>query len=198
VGVVVNFGTAWLFMGDRRDLNVRGAFLHMAADGLVSVGVVIAGALTLWQGWDWIDPLASLAVAAVVVLGTWSLFTRSTHLLFDGVPDELSLVKIRQCVARGAGGAGPRLRHSPRDAAAGVRRVRRALPPCRTAILKATDRATVVGHQAIACFRLSSDQPPTDSKDADFEETMGHGRDPCTGAGFGRRCHSLVAQRRGA
>jgi cobalt-zinc-cadmium efflux system protein len=98
LGVVVNFGTAWLFMGDRSDLNIRGAFLHMAADGLVSVGVVIAGALTLWQGWDWIDPLVSLAVAAVVVLGTWSLFTRSTHLLFDGVPDELSVVKIRQCL----------------------------------------------------------------------------------------------------
>ncbi|MBW8369225.1 MAG: cation diffusion facilitator family transporter [Arenimonas sp.] len=98
IGVVVNFGTAWLFMGHRRDLNIRGAFLHMAADGLVSVGVVIAGALTLWQGWDWIDPLVSLAVAAVVVLGTWSLFTRSTHLLFDGVPDELSLVTIRQCL----------------------------------------------------------------------------------------------------
>ena len=98
IGVFVNFGTAWLFMGDRRDLNLRGAFLHMAADGLVSVGVVIVGALTLWKGWGWLDPLVSLAVAAVVVAGTWSLFRRSLHLLFDGVPDDVSVPEVRQCL----------------------------------------------------------------------------------------------------
>lgn len=98
IGVGVNFGTALLFMGDRRDLNMRGAFLHMAADGLVSAGVVVAGALTLWKGWDWLDPLVSLAVAAVVVVGTWSLFRRSLHLLFDGVPDDVSVPEVRQCL----------------------------------------------------------------------------------------------------
>lgn len=98
IGVVVNFGTAWLFMGDSKDLNMRGAFLHMAADGLVSAGVVVAGALTLWKGWSWLDPLVSLAVAAVVVVGTWSLFRRSLHLLFDGVPDDVSLPEVRQCL----------------------------------------------------------------------------------------------------
>jgi cobalt-zinc-cadmium efflux system protein len=98
IGVFVNFGTASLFIGDRHDLNMRGAFLHMAADGLVSVGVVIVGALTLWKGWDWLDPIVSLAVAAVVVVGTWSLFRRSLHLLFDGVPDDVSVPQVRQCL----------------------------------------------------------------------------------------------------
>jgi cobalt-zinc-cadmium efflux system protein len=106
IGVFVNFGTAWLFMGNRKDLNLRGAFLHMAADGLVSVGVVIVGALTLWKGWDWLDPVVSLAVAAVVVVGTWSLFRRSLHLLFDGVPDDVSIPDVRQCLLDLPGVAG--------------------------------------------------------------------------------------------
>lgn len=96
IGVLVNFATAWLFVRGRHDLNIRGAFLHMVADGLVSLGVVATGALTLWKGWTWLDPLASLAVAAVVVVGTWSLFRQSLHLLFDGVPEGLRLTDIRR------------------------------------------------------------------------------------------------------
>ncbi|HLD66663.1 MAG TPA: cation diffusion facilitator family transporter, partial [Pseudomonas sp.] len=69
IGVLINAVTAWLFMsGSRTDLNLRGAFLHMAADALVSVGVVLAGMLYLWQGWQWIDPVLSLLIAAVIVL----------------------------------------------------------------------------------------------------------------------------------
>lgn len=95
IGVVINALTAWLFMaGSKADLNMRGAFLHMAADALVSVGVVVAGLLYLWQGWTWIDPLASLAIAAVVVAGTWSLFRQSLHLLFDGVPEHIDLAEV--------------------------------------------------------------------------------------------------------
>lgn len=97
VGVIINTATAWLFLrGSKSDLNIRGAFLHMAADALVSVGVVVAGGLYLWQGWTWIDPLVSLLIALVVVLGTWSLFHRSLHLLFDGVPDDIDLAKVHQ------------------------------------------------------------------------------------------------------
>ncbi|MCQ2036316.1 cation diffusion facilitator family transporter [Stutzerimonas kunmingensis] len=97
VGVLVNSITAWLFFsGSRSDLNLRGAFLHMAADALVSIGVVLAGALYLWQGWGWIDPLVSLAIAIVIVLGTWSLFRQSLHLLFDGVPEQVDLPAVRQ------------------------------------------------------------------------------------------------------
>lgn len=95
VGVVINSITAALFMrGSSTDLNIRGAFLHMAADALVSLGVVAAGVLYLWQGWDWLDPVASLVIAAVVVIGTWGLFRQSLHLLFDGVPDSVDLAAV--------------------------------------------------------------------------------------------------------
>ena len=95
VGVLINFATAWLFVRGRDDLNIQGAFLHMLADGLVSAGVVVSGALMLWLGWNWLDPLVSLGIAAIVVAGTWSLFRKSLHLLFDGVPDGISLPAIR-------------------------------------------------------------------------------------------------------
>jgi len=99
VGVVINGLTAWLFMaGNKDDLNIRGAFLHMTADALVSAGVVLAGALYLWQGWAWIDPAVSLVIAAVIVIGTWSLFRQSLHLLFDGVPEHINLPEVRRCL----------------------------------------------------------------------------------------------------
>ena len=92
IGIVVNTATALLFMrGREKDLNIRGAFLHMAADALVSAGVVVAGGLALWFGWAWLDPVVSLIIAAVIVWGTWSLFRQSLHLLFDGVPEGVDL-----------------------------------------------------------------------------------------------------------
>lgn len=100
IGIVVNTATALLFMrGRQNDLNIRGAFLHMAADALVSAGVVVAGGLTLWMGWDWLDPVGSLLIAAVVLLGTWSLFRQSLHLLFDGVPDSIDPLAVRDYLA---------------------------------------------------------------------------------------------------
>lgn len=96
VGIVVNTATALLFMrGSKTDLNIRGAFLHMAADALVSAGVVVAGAMALWFGWNWLDSVVSLLIAAVVVVGTWSLFRQSLHLLFDGVPDNIDLSAVQ-------------------------------------------------------------------------------------------------------
>lgn len=104
VGVVINAVTAALFMaGRQRDLNIRGAFLHMAADALVSLGVVAAGALYLWQGWSWVDPVTSLLIAVVVVVSTWSLFRQSLHLLFDGVPEHIELPQVRDALAAVAG-----------------------------------------------------------------------------------------------
>ena len=92
IGVLVNGLTAMLFMAGRKsDLNVRGAFLHMAGDALVSLGVVVAGLLYLQFGWGWLDPLVSLAIAVVIVLGTWGLFRQSLHLAFDGVPEGIDL-----------------------------------------------------------------------------------------------------------
>ena len=97
VGIVINTATALMFMRGRKDdLNIRGAFMHMAADALVSLGVVIGGALYLWQGWRWIDPVMSLAIAVIIVVGTWNLFKQSLHLLFDGVPESVDLAAVRK------------------------------------------------------------------------------------------------------
>jgi cobalt-zinc-cadmium efflux system protein len=100
VGIVINTATALLFMrGSKTDLNIRGAFLHMAGDALVSAGVVVAGGLSLWMGWVWLDPVVSLAIAAIIVLGTWGLFKQSLHLLFDGVPDSVDPLAVHDCLA---------------------------------------------------------------------------------------------------
>ena len=107
VGIVINTVTALLFMRGREgDLNIRGAFLHMAADALVSLGVVIAGALYLWQGWAWLDPVMSLVIALVIVLGTWGLFRQSLHLMFDGVPHGIDLDAVRKTLLELSGVAG--------------------------------------------------------------------------------------------
>lgn len=99
IGIIVNTSTAMLFMrGREHDLNIRGAFLHMAADALVSLGVVIGGGLYLWFGWSWLDPVISLLIAVVIVLGTWGLLRQSVHLLFDGVPDSVDLPAVRDCL----------------------------------------------------------------------------------------------------
>jgi cobalt-zinc-cadmium efflux system protein len=96
IGIVVNTATALLFMRGRAgDLNIRGAFLHMAADALVSAGVVVAGALALGFGWAWIDPVVSLLIAIVIVVGTASLLKQSVHLLFDGVPEGIDLRQVQ-------------------------------------------------------------------------------------------------------
>ncbi len=95
IGVIVNGITAALFMSGRAsDLNLRGAFLHMAADALVSLGVVAAGALYLWTAWAWLDPVTSIVIALVIVIGTWGLFRQSLHLLFDGVPEQVDLPAV--------------------------------------------------------------------------------------------------------
>jgi len=100
IGIVINTATALLFMrGRQEDLNIRGAFLHMAADALVSAGVVVAGGLALWYGWTWLDPVVSLIIAAVIVVGTWSLFRQSLHLLFDGVPESVDLPAVQALLA---------------------------------------------------------------------------------------------------
>jgi cobalt-zinc-cadmium efflux system protein len=100
IGIVVNTATALLFMrGRKSDLNIRGAFLHMAADALVSAGVVVAGGLALAIGWAWLDPVMSLLIAAVIVVGTWNLFKQSLHLLLDGVPEGVDLRAVRNLLA---------------------------------------------------------------------------------------------------
>ena len=95
VGITINGITALLFMAGRKDdLNIKGAFLHMASDALVALGVVVAGAAILWTGWRWIDPAISLAVSVVIVFGTWGLLRDSMDLALDAVPPGIDLAKV--------------------------------------------------------------------------------------------------------
>ncbi|HZK09331.1 MAG TPA: cation diffusion facilitator family transporter [Bacteroidales bacterium] len=96
IGVVINTLTALLFMkGQKHDLNIRGAYLHMIADAGVSVGVVIAGLLITLTGALWIDPIISFVIIIVVLWGTWHLFTDSIDLALDAVPRHIDLEKVR-------------------------------------------------------------------------------------------------------
>lgn len=91
VGIVVNGVTAWLFArGSKGDINIRGAFLHMAADAGVSVGVVVAGFLVIRTGWLWLDPATSLVIVVVILIGTWGLLRKSVAMALDRVPDGIA------------------------------------------------------------------------------------------------------------
>ena len=96
IGVVINTATALAFAkGQRHDLNVRGAFLHMAADAAVSVGVVLSGLLIMTTGWLWIDPTATCAVVVVIVIGTWGLLRDSISLALSAVPSRIDPIAVR-------------------------------------------------------------------------------------------------------
>ena len=95
IGVIINGFTAWLFMKDqKKDLNVKGAYLHMLADTLVSVGVVVSGIVIHFTGWYIIDPLIGLVVAVVIILASWELLRDSLRLAMDGVPAHLEYDKV--------------------------------------------------------------------------------------------------------
>ena len=97
IGVVINTATALLFLsGKDHDLNIRGAFLHMAADAAVSLGVVLSGALILVYGLNWIDPVISLVIAAVIFLSTWGLLRDSLNLAVDAVPRNVDPDAVRE------------------------------------------------------------------------------------------------------
>jgi len=97
IGVVINTITALLFFkGQQHDLNIRGAFLHMAADAAVSLGVVIAGIFILFKNWLWIDPLVSLLIVMIILIGTWRLLRESLNYAMDAVPENVDLQKIQQ------------------------------------------------------------------------------------------------------
>lgn len=97
IGILVNTITAFLFFaGSKQDLNIRGAFLHMLADALVSAGVVLTGFLTLKFGFNWIDPVTSIIIAVVIIAGTARLFFQSLHMLFDGVPASINFEEVKK------------------------------------------------------------------------------------------------------
>lgn len=97
IGILINGLTTWLLMRDRKkDLNVQGAFLHMMMDTLVSVGVVISGILISFTGWNWIDSIISLLIAAVILISTFGLLKESLFLSMDAVPASVHLETIQQ------------------------------------------------------------------------------------------------------
>jgi cobalt-zinc-cadmium efflux system protein len=104
IGVLVNAVTAWLFASGRKDdINLKGAFLHMASDALVSVGVVAAGLLILLTGWLWIDPLVSLVINGVIVWGTWGLLRDSVGMSMAAVPAQIDPAAVRNFLSARAG-----------------------------------------------------------------------------------------------
>lgn len=99
VGVLINAFTAFLFMKDKeKDLNVKGAYLHMAADALVSVGVLVAGIIISRTGWYIIDPIIGLIVAVVILISTWNLLHDSLRLTLDGVPTSIDSQKVVEAI----------------------------------------------------------------------------------------------------
>jgi cobalt-zinc-cadmium efflux system protein len=103
VGVVINTLTALLFVRGQHDANIRGAFLHMAADAAMSAGVAIAGIAILLTGWNPIDPLVSIMITLVIVLGTWDLFRESLDLALDAVPRGIDPEAIHRALTTIAG-----------------------------------------------------------------------------------------------
>ena len=99
-GVVINLATALLFMSGRKgDLNIRAAFMHMAGDAAIALGVVAAGFAMLYTGWTWLDPVVSIAIAILVVIGTWSLLSDSIKLALHAVPEGIDIEKVRRYLA---------------------------------------------------------------------------------------------------
>lgn len=97
IGILVNGATALLFASGRKDdINIEGAFLHMAADAAISLGVVIAGGVILLTGWLWLDPVASLLICVVIFVGTWSLLKRSTKMSLAAVPENIDTAAVRR------------------------------------------------------------------------------------------------------
>jgi cobalt-zinc-cadmium efflux system protein len=97
IGIVINAFTAWLFHRDRKkDLNIRGAYLHLAADAAVSAGVVAAGMIMYYTGWNWIDPAISFMVLGVIFWSAWGLLRESLRLSLDGVPPHIDPDTVRQ------------------------------------------------------------------------------------------------------
>jgi cobalt-zinc-cadmium efflux system protein len=100
IGVAVNGFSAWLFMaGSKDDLNLRGAYLHMAADAAISLAVVVAGVAIMYTGWTWLDPVVSIAIVLVIVLGTWSLLREALQMVLAAVPNNVDAAAVSAFLA---------------------------------------------------------------------------------------------------
>lgn len=100
IGVIINAITAWLFMsGKDKDLNIKGAYLHMAADALVSIGVVVSGIIIAQTQWYIVDPIIGFIIALIIIYSTWGLLRNSLRLSLDGVPEGINVNKIIQSIS---------------------------------------------------------------------------------------------------
>jgi len=104
IGVAINGFSAWLFMaGSKGDLNIRGAYQHMAADAAISLGVVISGIIIMYTGWTWLDPAVSLVIVAIIVVSTWSLLRESVQLVLAGVPPSIDSTEVNAFLCKQEG-----------------------------------------------------------------------------------------------
>ena len=95
IGVLVNGISAWLFMaGSKDDINIRGAYQHMAADAAISMGVVVSGLAIMATGWAWLDPLVSIVIVLFILISTWALLKESLRLVLAAVPDNVDAAKV--------------------------------------------------------------------------------------------------------
>lgn len=107
IGVAINAFSAWLFMsGSKGDLNIRGAYQHMAADAAISLGVVVSGIIIMYTGWTWLDPAVSLAIVALIVVSTWSLLRESVQLVLAGVPPSIDSAEVSAFLGKQDGVSG--------------------------------------------------------------------------------------------
>lgn len=101
IGVAINGLSAILFIkGSKHDINLKGAFLHLAADAVVSLGVVITGFVVVRTGWNWLDPAASIAISLVVLVSTWGLLKDSLNLILDAVPEHIDPDAVRAYLSK--------------------------------------------------------------------------------------------------
>ena len=104
IGILINGFSAWLFMaGSKDDINIRGAYLHMAADAAISLGVLVAGVIVRYTAWNWLDPLVSMVIVAIIVISTWSLLKQSLRMMLAAVPDNVDRAEIEQFLRRQPG-----------------------------------------------------------------------------------------------
>ena len=103
VGVVINGLAAALFLRGRSDVNVRAAYVHLMADAAVSLGVVLVGVALMFTGWNWLDPVVSLVISAVILKTAWSLLRDAFNLSVDAVPDHIDAIRVRRFLAEQPG-----------------------------------------------------------------------------------------------
>lgn len=97
IGILINGFTALLFFKDQdHDINLKGAYLHMAADALISFGVVISALVISYTSWNWLDPVVSIVIALVIIYGTWGLLKSSIHLSLDAVPEGIDFLEVKK------------------------------------------------------------------------------------------------------